>query len=242
MVTKDHILSEIRRLAEANGGTPLGRNRFSDETGIREADWLGRYWARWGDAIREAGLEPNQLRGRTDEAEAIRFLAVETRKLGHLPTYVELKMRRRSDPSFPSVSVYERLGPKAKLASRVATFCESHSDFGDVLAIVAPLLEGEGAGTEEKVKADEPGELGYVYLLKSGRHYKIGRTNSTGRREYELAIQLPEKAKKVHVISTDDPSGIESYWHKRFADRRKNGEWFELTTADVSAFKRRKFM
>jgi len=53
--------------------------------------------------------------------------------------------------------------------------------------------------------------MGIVYLIKSGRFYKIGRSNSIGRREYDLGIQLPERAKTIHVIRTDDPTGIEAY-------------------------------
>jgi Meiotically up-regulated gene 113 len=63
-----------------------------------------------------------------------------------------------------------------------------------------------------------------------------------GRRKRELAIQLPERAIVVHSMKTDDPPGIEAYWHKRFKDKRRNGEWFELSASEVSAFKRRRFM
>ena len=89
-------------------------------------------------------------------------------------------------------------------------------------------------------KADET--LGFVYLLRFGRHYKIGKTNAAGRRERELAIQLPDKVRTVHIIRTDDPDGIEEYWHNRFASKRRNGEWFELDSGDLKAFRRRKFM
>ena len=88
---------------------------------------------------------------------------------------------------------------------------------------------------------DSPSEskCGYVYLLKHGkrREYKIGKTFNPVRREGEIILQLPEKVHPIHHIKTDDPSGVEAYWHDRFSAKRKEGEWFELSASDVKAFK-----
>ena len=60
-MNKAHILTEIARTATVNGGVPLGIARFESETGIRRTDWLGKYWAKWGDAVKEAGYAANEL-------------------------------------------------------------------------------------------------------------------------------------------------------------------------------------
>jgi len=69
---KQHIIAEIRRTAEENGGVPLGRERFFKATGIRETDWSGIHWVRWNDALQEAGFAPNKLRGAYAEKTLIR--------------------------------------------------------------------------------------------------------------------------------------------------------------------------
>jgi hypothetical protein len=238
---KAYIIDEIRRTAEKNGGMPLGKARFLAETGIRESDWLGKYWLKWSDAVCEAGYEPNKKQQAFDENWLFEKLAGLVRELGHYPVAAEIRMKAREDEEFPSHNVFSRFGRKAEVASALLTWCESNQGWPDVEAICAPIAETAtddvGAGSLAGVP-----NYGYVYLLKSGKYYKIGRSNSPGRREYELAIQLPERVKTVHTIKTDDPAGIESYWHRRFSDRRKNGEWFELSREDIVAFRRRKFM
>jgi hypothetical protein len=87
---------------------------------------------------------------------------------------------------------------------------------------------------------------GYVYLalMKVGREkrFKIGKANLVEQRARQVGVNLPEDLELIHAISTDDAYGIEAYWHKRFADNRRGGEWFELTGDDVRVFKRRRFM
>ena len=64
-ITKQDIIEAIRRTAKENGGLPLGINGFADETGIKPYDWK-KFWARFGDAQKEAGFVPNQLQSAYD--------------------------------------------------------------------------------------------------------------------------------------------------------------------------------
>jgi hypothetical protein len=242
MLSKAEIISEIRRTAAENGGKPLGVDRFAAETGIKPSDWQGKLWVRWGEALVEAGFVPNALqRARVDD-DLLESLAMLARDLGHFPGRVEMEMAARTKKGFPWK--FERFGNKLARAKRVRAYCEVKG-YADVVMFCEDTigqLAQKGSGTDEEPGAATEPDLGYVYLLKSGRNYKIGRSNAAGRREYELSIQLPESSQILHSIRTDDPVGIERYWHERFADRRKNGEWFALTAQDIVAFKRRKFM
>jgi hypothetical protein len=194
---------------------------------------------RWSDALKEAGLTPNTLQKPHDEDDLIGKYIAFTRELGHVPVKGELLLKGRNDPNFPG-RTYEQRWYKAELAARVLDYCRKYSGFEDVVQLFASIAtNGEVRSKGEQAKR---GADGSVYLMKMGRHYKIGKTNAVGRREYELKIQLPQTARTVHVIQTDDPTGIEAYWHNRFATKRGNGEWFELDASDVAAFKRRKFM
>jgi hypothetical protein len=237
-VKKAQIIGEIQRTAAANGGVPLGYSKFETETGIRYADWFGVHWARWGDALQEAGFEPNRMTDAYSHEHLLQKYAELTLELGRMPVKGDLKLKRRRDPDYPSSNTFTRLGSKAQLIQQVAEFCRSTSVFNTVVGLCEAYVQScEGSDEDADPRPETVG-----YLFKSGRFYKIGHSNSAGRREYELAIQLPERGVTVHVIQTDDPTGIEEYWHRRFAAKRMNGEWFNLNAADVAAFKRRKFM
>ena len=223
---KEHILQEINRTASANGGKPLGWRRFAAETGVREADWLGKFWARWGDALQEAGFTPNRLQAAYSSTDLLEKYALFAEELGRLPTANDLRMKDRVEPGFPNQKVFERLGTKFDFVRMVREHCDGTGNHPAVIALCDGYVpSGSSRSNNQGAQA---GELGFVYLIKSGRFFKIGRSNSAGRREYEVALQLPEKTNTVHVIKTDDPVGIEAYWHNRFADKRKTASGLRL--------------
>jgi hypothetical protein len=87
---KNQIVNEIQRTATANGGVPLGWKRFEEETGIRYYDWFGHFWTKWGDAVREAGFEPNRMSEAYEDDFLLEKLASLTRRVGKVPTQSDL--------------------------------------------------------------------------------------------------------------------------------------------------------
>lgn len=238
---KDFIIGEIRRTAALNGGKPLGRLRLESEAGIKEYHWH-KFWARYNDALQDSGFAPNSMTIAHAEGELFVKLAALARRLGRLPTQSDMGLASRDGSGLPTPkTIRTRFGNKSGMVKALAGYCERMTGHDDVLQMCAVGAVAQPAGDTKQAKPDSTND-GFVYLLKSGKHYKIGKTIHVGQRERALVIQLPQPANAVHSIRTDDPNGIEGYWHRRFAEKRKNGEWFELSQQDVAAFRRRKFM
>jgi len=233
-MNKQQILEEIKRVAGKNGGVPLGRERFEKETGIKPYDW-GKFWAKFGDAQREAGFDPNTLNAAYNLEFILEKYIDLIKELRRFPTSGDLRVKSHSDPDFPSANTMRRLGNKQEIAQKIFDFAKQKG-LVDIAALCEEVIE-----TSTKKEAEDSNEkpnVGVVYLFKHGKYYKIGKTYDTVRRGNELKIQLPENLDLIHEIKTDDPSGVEAYWHRRFESKRMNGEWFDLNATDIKAFKR----
>ncbi len=237
-MNKEDILSEIKRIASENGGKAPGSQRFASETGLRKSDWYPSLWLRWGDAISEAGFEPNTFCVAHDSTHLIMKYIELIRELGHFPVEGELAIKRKADKSFPNRDAFSQLGSKQDRIRKVIEYCQGHSEYEDIISHCDKVARTVREKPSETDLASN--KVGYVYLVRHGtrNEYKIGRTNNPIRREGEIRLELPEKVQPIHYIETDDPPGIEAYWHSRFAGKRKEGEWFSLTVEDVRAFKR----
>jgi hypothetical protein len=159
------------------------------------------------------------------------------RKYKRFPTDRELQIFRRGNPELPAENTFRRqFGTKTDLKNAIRVWSLANDEFLDV-AMFLPEMPTQ---PESKLI---PVKQGWVYLLKPGNYYKIGCGEELERRVKQIKTALPDAASLEHAIRTDDPFGIENYWHRRFEEKRtsKNNEWFRLDPADVAAFKKRKF-
>ena len=233
MLEKEKILDEIKRTTEENGGKALGEARFQKETGIGPYEW-GRFWTKFGDMLEEAGIPRNKPWTRIPDEVLVERMISKIRTLERYPTIMELRIEGDQDPTFPYHIIKKR--KQRFIVEKIVGFCNNKPEYADILKACEPIIARFNKADDTNISVSET--IGEVYLFKTGRYYKIGKTNDTVRRGQELRIQLPEKLDLIHSIKTDDPSGIEAYWHKRFEAQRLNGEWFDLRPSDIKVFKR----
>ncbi|MEK7066530.1 MAG: hypothetical protein AAB965_03115, partial [Patescibacteria group bacterium] len=196
MFTKQDILKAIKNAASRNGGKPMGSAKFEQETGIRPYDWE-KYWARFSDAQKEAGFVPNERQGSYDDEFMVEKMIVLMRKFCKFPTRRDLIVQHNNDSKFPSNSAFDRRCKKDQWAEKIIAYCEEKGSHEDVVEFCRVVLKGVAA-----VEGDVEDDFGIceVYLFKSGRYYKIGKTGDTVRRGAEIRIQLPERMDLIHSI------------------------------------------
>ena len=72
---------------------------------------------------------------------------------------------------------------------------------------------------------------GFVYFVKCGQFYKIGRAKNVKLRM--AGIQFPEKPRLIKAVRCLNYGFLEKALHALFAHKRTHGEWFDLSEEEV---------
>ena len=126
-VSRDHVLPGSQaclpmRTAESFSSRRLA---FFAQTGVKESvrsrgALLGRAA---NDVLKDAGFAPNKLTEAREDATLLDHFARLAIELGRLPVYSELRLKKRTDPSFPNDKTFSRLGKKSQLLLRLYEHC-----------------------------------------------------------------------------------------------------------------------
>jgi Meiotically Up-regulated Gene 113 (MUG113) protein len=242
-MTKDELLSEIHKYVATHKRSP-GEREFCAVTRIKESAWKGKFWARWTDAVREAGYKPNSLQQRIPDADVLEQLSKFVLQLGHFPILDEINMQARRTPGFPVwQTIRKRYGGMPETAAALLKFSrETGNERLATLCEARIALEARKPAAIPNRKPHAKQKTGVVYLKYSPslRLYKIGKADDGQKRGAGISLLLPADLVSKHEIRTDCPYILEKYWHDRFRSKRRQGEWFDLTKSDIEAFKHRR--
>jgi len=236
MLTKQEIIKKLQKFAKENGGKTPSEKVLFENTNI---GIMGRrrYWSNYGELVLEAGLTPNKFdKTKYSHTQLCNMFIKAIREKGKWPTRGILDVKHHNDRSFPdSTTFYSKLGLTSELAKTILEYTSDKHGYKDVVNICNSIILKSG---DKLPLEDENATTGYIYLGKQHGSYKIGKSKDPNRRREDISLLGPEPFEIIHEIKTDDMNGVEKYWHERFNSKHKRGEWFNLSKADVAAFKR----
>ncbi|MGX1194588.1 GIY-YIG nuclease family protein [Metabacillus sp. SLBN-84] len=86
-----------------------------------------------------------------------------------------------------------------------------------------------------------PGQApGYVYFVQEHMNgsFKIGKTKNIEKRMNVFGVKLPFKNELVFLIKSGNHHQTEAAFHRYFANKRIEGEWFSLSENDLEWIKK----
>lgn len=75
---------------------------------------------------------------------------------------------------------------------------------------------------------------GFIYVIRSDRYYKIGKSINPYRRLSVIAVSHTEQLEIVILLKTNNMPLLENVLHKTFRHKRVKGEWFNLDEDDLN--------
>ena len=88
----------------------------------------------------------------------------------------------------------------------------------------------------EEAEKEEMCKEGFVYLIKCGEFYKIGKTTNLEKRIKQLTTGNPYPLILVNSIYSLDIDSLEKSFHSYYRQKRIIGEWFKLNFEEVLEF------
>ena len=133
-MTKDELLEAIRKTAKKLGHTPSKRE-FLRESSLNERHIL-KHFARWNDAVKASGLEPNSSNTKIGYDELLKDWAEVVRTLKKIPTMAEY---RHGAGEYSIDALRRRCGAWSKIPDLFKAHFNNSYDYADVFLLIHNL-------------------------------------------------------------------------------------------------------
>jgi hypothetical protein len=154
---------------------------------------------------------------------------------GAVVQWVPVDLRYRPSPS--GRRFWTQAKPFFGFAADVAQRYMLASTFGEYFQNLNVLTARSSLRTTTEPRPSGTPTGGYVYLVRSPYGVKIGKSVNVKSRTRLFEVKLPFPITVEHYAWFEDYSFAERDLHRQYHAKRLEGEWFDLSPADIAEIK-----
>jgi len=99
------------------------------------------------------------------------------------------------------------------------------------------LKELKKKANSEKRVLEIKENLGYIYVIKADKYYKIGKAEKPEQRVEAFITSCPFEIDIILFKLVKNYARVETLLHKKFKEKKYRSEWFLLNQTDISKIK-----